>query len=195
MNQSLRSLILLTALGGALTSCKKDDPKPPTGGGGGPVNEQELITTLNVYFTSPDSADQRQWTWRDLDGDGGNAPVITTEALAPNSTYLVRIEVLDESNPNNVEDITEEILEEDEEHQFFFVVTGANATAQYTDQDGNGDPIGVSSLWTLGMTSTGTVTVILRHELDKGGAGVSAGDVTNAGGDTDIEVEFPLVIE
>jgi hypothetical protein len=39
------------------------------------------------------------------------------------------------------------------------------------------------------------VVVTLRHEPDKGAAGVSGGDITNAGGDTDIEVTFPVVIE
>lgn len=194
MNHTLKNALFAAALGGALTACKKDDPTPPTGGAP-PPNEQEVITTLKLHFTSPDSTDQREWIWRDLDGDGGNAPVITTVPLAANSTYLVRMEVLDESNPNDVEDITEEILEEDAEHQFFFIVTDANATIQYTDQDGNGNPLGVASLWSLGVASNGSVTVILRHELDKDAPGVSTGDITNAGGDTDIEVSFPLILE
>ncbi len=194
MNHTLKNALFIAALGGALTACRKDDddsPTPPAP----PVNEQELITTVNMIFTSPDSTDQREWSWRDLDGDGGNVPVITTEPLAANASYALRIEVLDESNMSAVEDITEEILAEDAEHQFFFITTGTNATIQYTDQDGNGNPVGVASLWTLGMASTGTATVVLRHEPDKGAAGVSAGDITNAGGDTDIEVEFPFVIE
>ena len=37
-----------------------------------------------------------------------------------------------------------------------------------------------------------TMTVILRHEPNKAGAGVSDGDITNAGGETDIEVTFPF---
>ena len=37
-----------------------------------------------------------------------------------------------------------------------------------------------------------SMTVILRHEPDKAGAGVSDGDITNAGGETDIEVTFPF---
>ena len=37
-----------------------------------------------------------------------------------------------------------------------------------------------------------SMTVILRHEADKAGAGVSDSDITNAGGETDIEVTFPF---
>lgn len=195
MNHTLKQALLITAIGGALTACKKDDPKPPTGGGGGPINEQELITTVKLFFTNADSSDQREWIWRDLDGDGGNPPVITTVSLAANTAYAVRIEVLDESNPNDVEDITEEIEEEADEHQFFFIVTDANTNIVYTDQDNDGNPLGLATLWTLGNAANGSVTVILRHELDKGAAGVSAGDITNAGGDTDVEITFPLIIE
>ena len=65
----------------------------------------------------------------------------------------------------------------------------------YADADGNGRPVGLTSIWTVGAASNGTITVTLRHEPDKGAAGVSAGDITNAGGETDIEVTFPLVID
>ena len=36
----------------------------------------------------------------------------------------------------------------------------------------------------------GQFTVTLRHEPDKSAQGVSAGDITNAGGETDIEVSL-----
>jgi len=37
--------------------------------------------------------------------------------------------------------------------------------------------------------------VTLRHQPDKGAIGVSDGDITNAGGETDIEVLFDVIIE
>ena len=40
----------------------------------------------------------------------------------------------------------------------------------------------------------GTITVILRHEPDKDASGVSNGDITNAGGETDIEVVFNVEV-
>ncbi|MCB0763865.1 MAG: type 1 periplasmic binding fold superfamily protein, partial [Flavobacteriales bacterium] len=65
----------------------------------------------------------------------------------------------------------------------------------YDDMDANMLPIGLESMWTIGAASNGTVIVTLRHEPDKTATGVSSGDITNAGGETDIEVTFPLVIE
>ena len=50
-------------------------------------------------------------------------------------------------------------------------------------------------MWTVGAASNGTVVVTLRHQPDKTASGVSSGDITYAGGETDIEVSFPLVIE
>jgi hypothetical protein len=84
------------------------------------------------------------------------------------------------------EDVTEEIEEEDEDHQFFFQVSAAlKLTHSYDDQDGNGNPVGLTNKITTGASSSGTLTLTLRHEADKSASGVAAGDITNAGGETD----------
>ena len=44
------------------------------------------------------------------------------------------------------------------------------------------------------VSTTGNLTIILRHDLDKNGAGVSSGNIANAGGETDIEVVFPIQV-
>ena len=75
------------------------------------------------------------------------------------------------------------------------MVGNANVTTAYTDMDDDGNPLGVSFTLTTGDASTGNLTIVLRHLLDKNAAGVSDGDITNAGGDTDIEVTFPVVIQ
>ena len=36
--------------------------------------------------------------------------------------------------------------------------------------------------------------MILKHEPNKSAAGVAGGDVTNAGGETDAEMEFPITV-
>ncbi len=176
----------------AITGCKKDDEDPITPPP--PTNEEELITTLRLHFHSANDVEHFHFDFTDLDGAGGNAPVILTDALSADSIYTVGIEVLDESG-TTAEDITAEILAEDEAHQFFFQVNGASATVSYNDADGNGDPVGLSTTWMIGAASSGSIVVILRHEPDKSAPGVSTGDITNAGGETDLEVEFPLVIE
>ena len=176
-----------------ITACKKDDDDPVTPTTP-PVNEEELITTLRLHFHSAGGAEHKMFVFTDLDGDGGNAPVIMADTLSHDSIYHMEIEVLNESE-SPAENITEEIEEESDVHQFFFQVSGANATVIYDDMDANMLPIGLKSMWTIGAASNGTVIVTLRHEPDKTATGVSSGDITNAGGETDIEVTFPLVIE
>lgn len=174
-------------------SCrKKDDPvTPPTTG---PVQEEELITTLAVHLHSVDGTQHLHMSFRDLDGEGGNAPVIDLDTLTANTVYEVELEVLNES-VNPVIDITEEVQQEGELHQFFYQISGADLIVAYADQDVNGRPIGIFSTWTTGNVSSGSIRITLRHELDKSAAGVSDGNITNAGGDTDIEVDLPITVD
>lgn len=181
---TLVQLFLLTLIFSACSS--SDDPEV--------VNEEELITTLAVTLTPQGGGSDVTLRYRDLDGDGPSAPVITvSSALASGVIYNGNIEVLDETK-SPAEDITEEIEEEDEEHQFFYTFTNGIATTAYTDADGNGNPVGLTFTLTAGAAGSGNFTVTLRHEPDKTAPGVSSGDITNAGGETDISATFPLVI-
>ena len=166
-------------------SCSK--PKNPV-----IPNEQEVITTVNLTLVPTTSGTPTVvLSFRDLDGDGGNAPVITGGDLAANTTYTGTIEFLNEQN-NAVEDITEEIEEEGDEHQLFYQSTVGGITISYNDQDGNGRPIGLNINLATTNTGTGNLIIILRHQPDKSATSVSNGDITNAGGETDIEVEIPI---
>ncbi len=58
------------------TSCNDDDP---------PIdNEEEVITTL-TYILTPASGQAVTLSFVDLDGDGGNPPVITGGTLDTNT--------------------------------------------------------------------------------------------------------------
>lgn len=168
-------------------SCDDDDDAVPP-----PVNEEELITTVNLSFAN--GAEVRTATWQDLDGPGGNAPVISGVNLDTSIVYTLTLSFLNEQE-NPAEDITEEVREEDEEHQVFFSVSsGLPLEVNYRDQDGNGNPLGVlNEAITLG-TGNGDLQVTLRHEPDKDAAGVSDGVIDNAGGETDVEVSIPITI-
>lgn len=172
----------------SLSNCGDDEPVEP------PIPE-ELITTVNVRF-APTTGTAVTMKFYDADGeDGPTNPVITGGTLKSNTEYAVSMELLNESE-TPAEDVTEEIEELDKEHQFFFQVSSAlNLTHSYSDQDGDGNPVGISSTMTTGAASTGKLTVTLRHEPNKSASGVSGGDITNAAGETDIEVAFDVVIE
>ncbi len=192
MKTNLKYMTMALLAATAITGCKKDDDDPVAPAPA--PNEEEVITTLRLHFHSAHDVEHFHFEFTDLDGDGGNAPVIEADTLSADSLYTVTVEVLNESE-SPAEDITAEILAEDEDHQFFFQVSGANATVVYNDADADGNPVGLATTWTIGAASNGNVIVTLRHEPDKGATGVSSGDITNAGGETDIEVTFPVVIE
>ena len=64
------------------------------------------------------------------------------------------------------------------------------------DFDGDSNPIGLEFTVTTSATlGTGTLTITLRHEPSKSATGVSDGDITNAGGETDIQDVFSISVE
>ena len=186
MKSNFLFIALLITASLFFTACEKDDPEP--------IVEPELITTLKYNLTPVSGGTTITLNFQDLDGDGGNAPTITGGTLAANEIYTGTIELLNEAE-SPVENITEEIEEEDEEHQFFFQSNISNLAIAYTDEDADGNPVGLNSTLTTGAAAAGSITIILRHEPNKSASGVSDGDVTNAGGETDIEVTFSVDVQ
>ncbi len=167
-----------------LVSCNNDDNDPA------PVNEEEVITTLTVVLT-PQSGTAVTLRSQDLDGDGPNAPVVTVSGpLAENSSYSGAITVLNETE-SPAEDITLEVEEEDDEHQFFYGITGLNATTEYGNFDDDQNPLGTEFTLMTTDASSGSITFTLRHEPKK----PNDGTLADAGGETDIAVSFDLTIE
>lgn len=168
------------------SSCSNDDNPP--------VNEEELITTVAVTFTG--GGQTITLTSRDLDGDGPNAPVITPTGgnFQNGITYAGSVSFLNEL-VNPAEDITEEVAEEDEDHQVFYQATNSLGAFAYTDVDADGKPVGLTFNFTASSSGTGQIQVTLRHLPNKSAAGVASGDITNAGGETDVQVTFPVVVQ
>ncbi len=187
MSKIIYQILLLSITVFIFQNCNQDDPVPE--------HQEELITTLIVAFTDMPGGQHQVFSFRDMDGEGGNAPIITNAVLEANSSYDVTIEVLNES-VSPPEAITEEVEEEADAHQFFFsMAESLNLDFSYDDADTNGKPLGLKTIFMTGAASTGTLAVILRHEPDKAATGVSNGDITNAGGETDIEVTFDVTIQ
>ena len=93
------------------------------------------------------------------------------------------------------EDITAEIDAEGVDHQFFFESTVSGLSVEYMDMDANGKPIGLATTITTIDSGSGTLNIVLRHEPNKDATGVLNGDITNAGGETDIEVTFDVTVD
>ncbi|OWY19786.1 type 1 periplasmic binding fold superfamily protein [Sphingobacteriales bacterium UPWRP_1] len=184
--KSLLPVYLLSVLL-LIVSCKKDDPVIP--------NEEELITTLVYTLTPVAGGEPAVFTFTDTDGAGGAAPVVVNDTLTANTAYLGSLQLLDET-VSPPDDISAEITDEAEAHQFFFAAeAGLNATVTYADFDGNGRPLGLANTLTTGNVSEGGLTITLRHEPDKAAAGVADGNIANAGGETDIEVQFTVKVQ
>ena len=170
-----------------IISCNPDDV---------PIEEPvELITTL-TYTLVPviSGGDAVVLSFKDLDGDGGNVPTIIGGTLTANTTYSGTISLLNETT-TPAEDIAAEVKSEDVDHQFFFAIDNVNLSLTYSDQDANGQPLGLTTALTTGNASSGTLMLTLRHQPDKNAVGVADGDISNAGGETDIEVAFPIEVQ
>ena len=185
----LKRIVILSLLTGTFVACSNDDDTPPI------INEEEVITTLTATLKPVGGGTDIILQTRDIDGDGPNPPVITVSGnLLANITYNGSLDLLNETE-SPAEPITEEIEEEDDEHQFFFQATNSIATFSYNDADSDGNPIGLSFILTTGNAGTGTITITLRHEPNKSASGVSEGNITNAGGETDISATYPVIVE
>ncbi|MBL8003268.1 MAG: type 1 periplasmic binding fold superfamily protein [Flavobacteriales bacterium] len=194
MPRKYTTMMLLSVMTLAtFTGCKKDEDEAPVTPAA-PTNETELITTVRLTFNTLNNTEYKYFTFIDLDGDGGNAPMITADTLSSDSIYLLSVEVLDESG-TPVVDITQEIIDEGVDHQFFYEDSSGLLQLAYGDADANNLPIGQTMSCITGLAGSGTLKVTLRHQPDKTAPGVSNGDITNAGGDTDLEVVFPLVVD
>jgi hypothetical protein len=178
MKQSILKFFLpVLALSIGFASCEKDKEEP---------NEEELITTVKLTFTEIGGAGSvSNFTFKDLDGDGGNPPSQFQDiVLAPGKQYNVAITLTNEA-VTPAEDITGEVTAEANDHQFYFEPSGANVTVSNLNTDGSGLPLGLTSTWTTTTVSNGTVKITLKHKPGQ----KAAGDPVTKG-DTDIELNW-----
>lgn len=185
-----------------LTGCSKDDSAPDK------ENEEEIITDVILTFINKnDATDVVTARAEDPDGEGVQELQIKDPInLNLNTTYTLSLEIA-----NNLEtpgeDITEEIVEEDHEHQFFYDFTN-NAFASptgngnidnstdplnYKDVDENNNAVGLITEWETSSTplTNGTFSLRLQHQPD--GIKTSTSDASE--GDTDFNLQFVLTIQ
>ena len=171
----------MAAIVASVSSCKDEVEDPPN------PNEEELITTVELKFTDTASMQSQSFRFADPDGEGGNAPTtFDTIVLDANSFYTVEVSFLNESE-SPVEDITEEVLEEANEHLVCYEVSAGN-TVTITDQDGNALPLGLQAELSTGAAGMGNFKVSLKHQPDVKNGQCDVGE-------TDVEVDFSLRLE
>lgn len=197
MKTKALSLLLLSLF--IVTGCGESTVEDPE-----EENEEEVITTVQLKFSG--GADVTA-TFRDADGDGGEAPTIDDITLPANETFVLDIALLNELvDPSDDEyNIGNEVKEEAEEHQLFFTGTifDAGATFAYADKESDytdnnvGDdlPVGLKNTITTGDPGTGTMIVTLKHQPPVNDTDTKTATSTSADGDTDFEITFNVTVE
>ena len=182
MNRKL-SWMLLATMTMAFVQCKDSGDEVE------PDDENELITSVTLKFTEQGTSNVSTFSYKDADGDGGNAPTkFDTIALKPNSTYTLAIELLDESK-SPVSDITKEVEEESDEHLFVYTPSpAALLTYTYGDKDKNNYPIGLTGSAKTGAAGDGKLKVQLRHQP-------GAKNGTPTPGSDDVNLDFILKVK
>lgn len=170
----------------SLTSCISDDDSLPT-----IVNQEEVITTVSLTLTPEAGGSSLILRSFDSDGDGPNAPVVTVSGdLEADTIYLGTVLFLNET-VSPIENITEEVQDEADEHQVLYTIgSSLSASITPTDFDSNSNPLGTSIRLSITSPSEGLLTITLRHEPKK----PNDGTLLDAGGETDVQVSFPVVI-
>ncbi|MCH1609291.1 MAG: hypothetical protein L7S52_05990 [Flavobacteriaceae bacterium] len=178
-------------------SCSKDNDTPEH------IHEEELITRVTLKIKKQGSADAAvTYTWNDdheeeghsEEEEGHDEDGVHVE-LEANSTYEVEVGFFNASDPADIEDITEEVKAEADEHQVFLElieIQGLSIVAAANDStDSNGNPLFLKSVWTTTAVSAGEVRVYLIHEPT-----AKSGSTRNDfGGEIDVKVDFHVDVE
>ena len=158
--------------------CKKDSPEE--------INEEEVINRVTLRVTASDNT-TTNYTWN----DGEAIPSI---GLTANASYAVSVHFFDASDASDIEDITEEVIEEADEHFVFFEIATANVSISAASNDvvdNDGVSINLKTQWVTAEESSGTIRLYLIHEANNK-AGSTRGAI---GGATDVEISFPVTVE
>jgi len=204
MKPYFKSFILLV-LAGALTvlgACNNDDPEPE--------NIPELITKVTLTFTPVGGGSVVTVTATDPDGDGvQDIKVDGPVNLVKAKQYTLALKLINGlyKPGDDGYDLTVEVEEEGDEHQFFFsfsdgvfsspagtgnIKDNASSTVgtiNYLDEDDNGLPLGLSTSWTTAnaATTAKSFRVILKHQ-----PGIKSSTSTSLDGESDLDITFEL---
>jgi hypothetical protein len=183
MKSTIKSILIAVIAMSVIAGCKKDEPAP--------VEDNENLTTLKLKFT--ESGTTTTFSFRDLDGAGGNAPTIDKISLKPNKTYTMVVEILDESKtPASI--ISDAIYEERDQHLFEYVAIPATIlSVTTTDKDTRGLPLGLTASVKTVAAGTGKLQVVIHHQPPVNGKIVKDG--TFGIGSVDFDGTFEVEVK
>ena len=200
-NIYIKSIITLS-LFILILSCSKDsDPDP--------VHEEEVITLVTLEVTKVGSSDTKKYNFEVEGHDHGDEDHEEEEEdhddhegehteieLDANSSYNVSMMIYNDTDPNNIEDVTPEIIDEADEHQVFYAITDeltgfSISSASNDTKDSEGYPLFIKTTWTTTGETSGDVVGYLFHEPTS-----KTGSTRNDfGGAVDFEIEFEVHVE
>jgi hypothetical protein len=182
-------------------SCDKGEPVV--------VHEHEVFTRVVLEVKKDGETNFKKYTFEveghddhghddhgdDDHGDDDHGDEHTEVELDTNSTYHVGIFFYNDSDPDNIEDVTLEVIEEADVHQVFYEMTEISgfsiAAASDDTKDSNGNPLFLKTSWTTASETSGDVMAYLIHEPSSKTGSARA----DFGGATDVEIEFEVHIE
>ena len=188
-----------------ILSCDKGEPVA--------VHEHEVFTRVVLEVKKDGETNYKKYTFEveghdehgdhdddhddhgDEDHDDDHGDEHMEIELDTNSTYHVAIFFYNDSDPDNIEDVTLEIIEEADVHQVFYEMTeisGFSIAAASDDiKDSNGNPLFLKTNWTTTSEASGDVVAYLIHEATSKTGSTRA----DFGGATDLQIEFEVHIE
>lgn len=189
---SVFSVVAALVMGAACS----DNPAEPLPGGGDPENVSRVTVTLTP------SGGGAAITANRLDPDGTQLPLpvgaaSATLVLQKGITYNGSLGLLNDIDPNDIINISAEVLAEASFHRFFYALTCAGVTAplagQNTDTQNPPQPFGSTFQIVVDAAAPTnaacTLNVKLRHfENNKGDGGGSNFE-------TDLDIDFPVSIQ
>ena len=197
-NIYLKATLLSTVL--LFIACDKDDAPEAE-------NEMEVFTKAVIKVTnlSDNSSETYEFEVEDHDDDHDHSHSVIAAnqegehgiqeiELMSSSDYKFEISFLNDSDPNNVIDMTEEVIEEADEHLVFFELgwNGVSYESMSGDTiDSNGNPLNLVTKWTTTTPGFAIVEAYLIHQPTS----KSGNTRDDFGGATDVEIEFEAHVE
>lgn len=180
------SIILFIAIAGIvvvfLGSCN-DTSKPPL-----PSDEKEFITTFKIELKDTVNGALFSYFYRDTDGEGGKVPIqCDTILLDTQIVYKATLKILNETNPNSIIDVSNEIKTESTSHIICYTSNISDFKITRTDTDGT-YTIGLESIWKASTVAFATLNIKLKHQ-----SGLKNG--TCDLGTSDFIADFPVKIK